>query len=327
MAIVGGGPAGMAAAIQLSRFDLQPVIFEKKRLGGLLWNAQWVENYPGFFPGISGPQLVDAFKAHLKYYKVQVVKKKVHTIGYEINRERFILDAAHDCYEADILVIATGTKPRKDAFLTIIPRELRGLVKYEVVRLLPEKGKCMVVIGGGDIAFDYALNLSIHNEVTILHRHEEIKALPLLQRRVQESQRITLIGSTVPIKVEKGKNRGLKMTYIKKTGDQTKQAILDCDYMVLAIGREQELPCWDNYCLEKKEALMAQGRLFFAGDVVNGGLRQVAIATGNGIEIAMKINDHLAKTNTISVSGEQKGDGVPHAFGEINYCSPLGGQL
>ena len=59
--IVGGGPAGMMTAIQLKRFGLDPVLFEANRMGGLLWNANLVENYPGFPGGIPGPQLVARF--------------------------------------------------------------------------------------------------------------------------------------------------------------------------------------------------------------------------------------------------------------------------
>lgn len=180
IAIVGGGPAGMATAIQLARFDLHPVLFEKKRLGGLLWNAQWVENYPGFHGGISGPQLVAAFTTHLETYGIPVVQKEVQRVRYLVQRGRFLLEMPDNTLEADILVMATGTIPKTAGIFEGIPTELLGFVHYEVVPLLQEKGKSMVVLGAGDIAFDYALNLSSDNEVIILHRHEKIKSTALV---------------------------------------------------------------------------------------------------------------------------------------------------
>ena len=60
--IIGAGPAGLAAAMQLKRQGIDPLVLERKLVGGLLLNANLVENYPGFVDGISGPDLVSLFK-------------------------------------------------------------------------------------------------------------------------------------------------------------------------------------------------------------------------------------------------------------------------
>ena len=60
--IIGAGPAGLAAAMQLERQGVSALVFERSQVGGLLWNANLVENYPGFVDGITGPDLVDLFQ-------------------------------------------------------------------------------------------------------------------------------------------------------------------------------------------------------------------------------------------------------------------------
>ena len=66
VAIIGAGPSGIATAIQLKRYGIEPVILEKEEIGGVLKNANLVENYPGFPDGISGPELVKLFKKQVE---------------------------------------------------------------------------------------------------------------------------------------------------------------------------------------------------------------------------------------------------------------------
>jgi thioredoxin reductase (NADPH) len=72
VAIVGAGPAGMTAAIQLKRYGIPFVLLEKERIGGLLWNANLVENYPGFPAGVSGPKLVGLIEKQMERVGVEV---------------------------------------------------------------------------------------------------------------------------------------------------------------------------------------------------------------------------------------------------------------
>ena len=87
--IIGAGPAGIAAAIQLKRTGIDFQILEKDRIGGLLWHANFVENYPGFPSGVSGPDLVKCFKLHLKQLNIEVQKTDVKKVKY-LNKEFFL---------------------------------------------------------------------------------------------------------------------------------------------------------------------------------------------------------------------------------------------
>jgi thioredoxin reductase (NADPH) len=178
--IIGAGPAGMAAALQLKRYGITPRLFEKARPGGLLWNANCVENYPGFPGGVSGPELVLTFIEQIK--SIEITPEPVIKLSWE--REVFYARTPSRTYQARKAIIASGTKP---CILTAfpIPDDLRAYVVYEVAGLLSEEGKNILVVGSGDAAFDYAINLSRKNTVIILNRSEQVKCLPLLWYRAQ----------------------------------------------------------------------------------------------------------------------------------------------
>jgi len=75
--IIGAGPAGISAAIQLKRYGIEPTLLEKEEIGGLLKNANLVENYPGFPNGVPGPELVKLFKKQLENAQIKVHFEKV----------------------------------------------------------------------------------------------------------------------------------------------------------------------------------------------------------------------------------------------------------
>ena len=83
IAVIGAGPAGIATSIQLKRFGYKPRLFEKDIAGGLLWNANLIENYPGFPNGISGPDLIDLMVMQLKQLKIKVEKLQITHLLFE----------------------------------------------------------------------------------------------------------------------------------------------------------------------------------------------------------------------------------------------------
>ena len=92
--IVGAGPAGIACAVQLSRYGFNPLVFEAKDIGGLLRNANLVENYPGFPAGISGPSLVKLFMKQLENHEHLLVSEEVEAIawwngGFDLKTNKF----------------------------------------------------------------------------------------------------------------------------------------------------------------------------------------------------------------------------------------------
>ena len=165
--IIGGGPGGLSAAIQLHRSGFQPLIFESRQLGGLLVNAWRVANYPGFPKGISGLELVRLFREQLNNYQPEIVYDQVLSI--EKRQNNYLLVTKKDQrYTCQYLIIATGTIPRQYPFFKLDENEpLSKRIYYEVDPIRQLKGKDISIIGGSDAAFDYAMTMSRENQVSI----------------------------------------------------------------------------------------------------------------------------------------------------------------
>ena len=107
VAIIGAGPGGIACAVQLSRYGIIPLLFEQDIPGGLLKNANLVENYPGFPGGISGISLTNKMLKQLELAGVPLIHEKVISVYYKSGAYRIITDKKD--YSCDLLVIASGT--------------------------------------------------------------------------------------------------------------------------------------------------------------------------------------------------------------------------
>ncbi len=276
--IIGAGPAGLTAAIQLRRYGIPFVLLEKERVGGLLWNANLVENYPGFPAGVSGPKLVRLIEEQASRVGVPVLQEHVLRVAIlDNNKYHFSINTNKHTYHARHVVIASGTKPRPAPIP--IPAECSERVHSDVWPLLRESGKHIVIVGAGDAAFDYALNLTKNrNSVTILNRGRDVKCLRLLWERAQANPAIAYRAGCSVSGVEAEGTAG-RLRVRCEAGES-----LEADALLFAIGR---VPQVDFLSTE----LLAQTHpgLHFVGDVKNGLYRQAAIAAGDGLRTAMEI--------------------------------------
>jgi thioredoxin reductase len=208
----------------------------------------------------------------------------------ELSYDRGLFQAktAQQSYQSRLAVIATGTKPLHFTGLSI-PEDLTDRVFYEVYDLLKAEGKCVVIVGSGDAAFDYALNLSQKNQVIILNRGQEPKCLPLLWERAQKVPAITYQAQATVCQLKKSPQQGMLIDCLNPAGDFQIQA----DYLVGATGREARLDFLSRDIIQKVHELEEQGSLYLIGDVKNGIYRQTSIAVGEGVLAAMKIYRHL----------------------------------
>lgn len=277
--IVGAGPAGIAAAVQLKRSGLLPVLFERDKIGGLLHNANRVENYPGFPEGITGPRLVSLFDEHLAQYDLQPVYEEVLKAEYPCGH--WVIYSDRSKYQFDYLVFATGTTPKTGNYSRYSKR-----VFYEVTSL-PQKNDMEIgIIGGGDAAFDYALNLARHHRVHLFYRSQRPRSISLLQEEADKEPMISIYsGCSVKEVFDEGKKVCLIMNSHEDAGKKYR-----LDYLLVAIGRIPRHPE-----IIHSEKNIRPSRLYFAGDVQNRHYRQTAIAVGDGIKTAMEILYTLEK--------------------------------
>jgi len=284
--IIGAGPAGLAAAIQLKRYGIHPLVFERAEVGGLLLNANLVENYPGFPSGIPGPELVELFVKQAHNLGIAVTFEQVSALDYD--GELFRASTDQKSYSARMAVIATGTQPVAFTDL-VISDELKSKVFYEVYPLLGVQGKSVAIVGSGDAAFDYGLNLSRKNRVVILNRGDSPKCLPLLWERARNVAAITYREQTTLCQL--GACPGNRIRLNCQSPEGVLQ--LDADYVVGAIGRQPRLACLTDALNQSVKELEDQGILHMIGDVKNGLYRQTSIAVGDGVRAAMKIYNRL----------------------------------
>jgi len=279
--IIGAGPAGLAAALQLKRRGVDFILFERQKVGGLLNNANLVENYPGFPGGIAGGALVERFHQQVMGLGIAITYEDVACLDYVA--ENFHAKTQQNEYLAPIAIVATGTVGNTPEDITT-PPELRSRVLTEILTIKSLTGKRVVIIGAGDLAFDYALNLGRRNEVLILNRSRERKCLPLLWERAGQLSGVTYQEETQLTGLEMGDAGGLNLHVVSQ-----KQRVIACDYLVYAIGRGANISFQSEYVFQKATELELRGVLHYIGDVKNGIYRQAAIAVGDGILAAMEI--------------------------------------
>jgi len=282
IAIIGAGPSGTAAAIQLKRYGFDSIILEKGELGGLLRNANLIENYPGFPDGISGPRLVALFQSQLERASIKIFSERVSSLAFE--GKRFVLKSDKRILHPQIVVVASGTKPIE--FLAFnIPDKAKNRVYYEIAPILEAEGKQIAVVGAGDAAFDYALNLSRNNQVTILNRKKTIDCLPLLWQRASFLKAISYYENTEILGITDLPSGDICIECMR----QGEISTIQTHYLVFAIGREPRLDFMSDQLKDRVKDLEQEGLIYFVGDVKNGDFRQTAIAIGDGLMAAMKI--------------------------------------
>ena len=282
VAIIGAGPAGLAAAIQLQRYGIEALLLEAEAVGGLLRNANLVENYPGFPQGIPGMELARLFAGQIEQQGVTVTYARVSAVKDE--GDVFCLQSDRGAFSARILVIATGSQA-----LTLqdfpIPEAAKSRVLYEILPVLGVEGRRFAIVGAGDLAFDYALNLGKRNAVTILNRGSETRCLPLLRQRAAANPRISYRENTWVESVRQAPQGELELACRSPQGEIT----IACDHLVGAIGRKPQLDFLSEDFLRHAAGWQRVGRLYLIGDVKNQQYRQASIAIGDGVMAAMQI--------------------------------------
>ncbi len=319
IAVIGAGPAGVAAAIQLKRGGFDPLVFERDRVGGLLVEANLVENYPGFPDGIAGHELALLMAAHLSRAGVNVVREEVALL--ERSKDAFSVHTPSGVTTAGTVVIASGTGPKALKGVRI-SRQAKDRVVYGIRGLEDVRDGRVAVIGGGEAAFDYALNIARHNDVTILHRSSHPRCIPVLRERCEASPRITYHSNTTVEEISatrdgvmlrctgqpagemdhaaaRGSERETDRTsaggselgadHIPVGGSKSETKCITADYVVVAIGRVPCLGFLGSGLVAQLDVLRRAGLLYLVGDVTNASARQAAISAGDGVRAAMEI--------------------------------------
>lgn len=299
LAVIGAGPAGLAAAVQAIRQGLSVALFEAARPGGLLHQADLVENYLGA-GWLRGTELATRLVRQAARSGVRPIPARVQRLSLEAGGGYRLDLAGRGSMNARAVVLATGTRPRAAELPGAA--ELRGSLVFEGVRELladgPDEPGRAVVIGGGDIAFDGAVSLRRRGwTVDVLVRGAAPRALGLLSRRLEElGVRVQLRSRVDHIA---GADRALRLTGSRDGAP----ASWGADRVLIAVGRVPCLPEIVDHrggglgrSLVSLDEVDTLPRLVVAGDVGRGRDRQAAIAAGDGVAAAMVLARELEET-------------------------------
>ena len=283
--VIGAGPAGLTAALQLKRSGLDPFLVDKSAIGGSLLNARSIENYPGIPPGISGRELAHLLEEHVSGFGVEVHPVCVERLDWR--GERFVAWCTQGKIFARAVIVASGGLPKR---LGVSGEdEYSGKFLFHELKDVPENvGRSACVIGGGDVAFDYALSLAEREvSVKLVMRSKQPRCLKKLEAEVRRTPGIAVISEAEPIRFLKAS------ASVSVHFRDNSQSPLRCDFVLVAIGRRPNL---DFLPQELQKRAYPDLPLFFAGDVVNDSFRQVGIAVGDGLRCAMQVVQILSKS-------------------------------
>ncbi len=183
--ILGSGPAGYTAAVYAARANLKPVIISGMQMGGQLTTTTDVDNWPGAFDGIQGPQLVEDMRKHAERFDTEIVFDQINEV--ELTQRPFTLKGDSGTYTCDALIIATGASaqylglPSEEAFMG------KGVSACATCDGFFYRNQEVAVVGGGNTAVEEALYLSnIAKKVTLIHRRDSLRSEKILQDKLME---------------------------------------------------------------------------------------------------------------------------------------------
>jgi len=296
VAIIGGGPAGLAAGLYAARANLKTIVIEKGLHGGQMQNTLEIENYPGF-KRILGPELSDHM--YHQALEVGIEWKTAEVTAVKLDGQPKVVQAGGEAIEAKAVIIASGALPR---YLEV-PGEKefqgRGVSYCATCDGAFFRGKRVLVVGGGDSAVEEGMFLTQFAEsVTVLVRRDVLKAQPYLQERAFRNPKMKFVWNVVVEEIlGDTKVTGVR---IRNIVDDTTQ-VLEGDGVFVYIGFYPNSRFLEGtgilnesgYVVTDAKMATAIPGVFAAGDVRDTPIRQVVTAASDGAVAAMSAFEYI----------------------------------
>jgi thioredoxin reductase (NADPH) len=307
--IIGSGPAGLTAAIYAARANLKPLCVEGFNAGGLIPGGQLmfttdVENYPGFPKGVTGQDMMLAFREQAERQGTELITADVQKV--DLSERPFKVWVGEDenvLHLADTVIIATGARANYIGLESEEKLKNKGVSACAVCDGALFRGQDVVVVGGGDTAMEEAAYLSgLTRSVTLVHRRDEFRASKVMQERVLKNEKIRVLLNHVVDEV-------LDVSLDHVTGVRLKNvatgaaSTLDAAALFVAIGHtpltdlfKGQLETHPNGYLKVQPGTTYTSipGVFAAGDVADWVYRQAVTAAGTGCMAALDAERWLA---------------------------------
>jgi thioredoxin reductase (NADPH) len=302
--ILGGGPAGLTAALYSSRAHLKTLLIAGAPSGGQLTTTTEVENYPGFPEGIQGPELVEKFKEQAVKFDAEHVEENVKEISGDVHSGFSVITEQNNEYKGKTVIIATGASVRWLPLESVEKLRGRGASVCAVCDGFFFKDKVTAVVGGGDAAMEEATFLTKFSpKVYVLVRgsKEGIKASKIMQKRAEDNPKIEFVFNT-EVKEVLGEDSVEGLVVVNnKTNKEGK--LEDVKGLFMAIGHKPNTEFLEGFIELGKFGYIepidnvktSKEGVFVAGDVGDWVYKQAVTAAGFGCMAALEAERFLSK--------------------------------
>lgn len=317
--IIGGGPAGLAAAVYNARAGLNPLVFAGSPPGGQLTLTSEVENFPGH-EGIMGPELVDRIRKQAIKFGTRVMDQNITSVDF--TSALFKVSTYKETYQAKAVLIATGAQ----AIWLGLDSEQRlrgkGVSACATCDGFFFKGKEVAIIGGGDTAMEEALTLTkFASKVYVIHRRDSFRASKIMQERVLNHPQIEVVWNAEVTEVTGDTH--VEGIVLKISGKDERKIALNGVF--LAIGHKPDTELFkDKIELDKKGYIMTSAMK--AQEMISllqgsSDLKQPACRQAGG---TMKQYDLKYQTMTSVPGVFAAGDCVDHVYRQAATAAGMG---
>jgi len=297
--IIGGGPAGYTAALYAGRAELKPLVIEGFQWGGQLMVTSDVENYPGYPGGVMGPKMMEDFRAQAARFGAEFITDDVTAVDFSQRPFRITVD--RDEYFARSVIVATGASARWLGLDSERRLQGRGVSACATCDGAFFKEKKIVVVGGGDSAFEEAIFLTrFGTQVTLIHRRNEFRASQIMVNRARANPKIELL---TPYAVDEvlGETSVTGLRLLNTQTGETRE--IEADGFFVAIGHDPNTKLFvdqldhdeNGYLITRPGTTETNvSGVFAVGDVQDHTYRQAITAAGSGCMGALDAERYLA---------------------------------
>lgn len=300
--VIGGGPAGLSAALYAGRARLSTLVIEKKKEGGQIALTSEIENYPGCLEGESGPTLIDRMHKQVLHFGAEVVYDEIESVYLEGSKKQ--LKGKKDVYRGKTIIIATGASSRPIGCVGEKEYTGKGVSYCATCDGSFFEDFDIYVVGGGDTAVEEAMYLTkFGRSVTIIHRRDKLRAAKSIQDKAFKNEKIKFMWNTV-VK-ELGGDGILSSMVVEnvKTGELT---TIEADEEDMTFGLfgfigyipktelfKDILTLENGYIVTDENMKTNIDGVFAAGDVRVKSLRQVVTAAADGAIAAVQAEKYI----------------------------------